>query len=65
MNNYVKHRQEDKVIDPSSDRVYVQGKMLRQEKAEVLQTNLTTVPNLNGCMKGANKVLHSNKLCVL
>jgi hypothetical protein len=56
----VKHGQENKLIDPSADKVYIQGKVLRQEKAPILQTNLTTVPNSVGCMKGESEIFYYN-----
>ncbi|CAB4030271.1 hypothetical protein AC249_AIPGENE8776, partial [Paramuricea clavata] len=48
INNYVRNGQQDNLVDPTANQIYVQGKELQQEKAQ----NTNTVTNSNLCLKG-------------
>ncbi|CAB4017363.1 Hypothetical predicted protein [Paramuricea clavata] len=47
INNYVRNGQQDNLVDPTANQIYVQGKELQQEKAQ----NTNTVTNSNMCLK--------------
>jgi hypothetical protein len=60
----VRNGQQNNLVDPTADQMYVQGKELQQEKAQ--NTNTTT--NLNLCMKGKVVIIifiHVIKPCIV
>ena len=59
----MRNGQQDNLVDPTANQIYVQGKELQQEKAQ----NTDAVTNSNLCLKGKIVIvfIHVMKYCIV
>ena len=63
INNYVRYGQQDNLVDPTADQIYVKTKELQVQARAKYQLDTTTIPSSSLCLKG--QIFNSLNIVVL